>query len=268
MEECVSVTPSLSTFVDDEGRPICLKFHGYYNNFKRVPAGKCRWKKSCHLSHNTPSTDTNKNLKHQHTIFLQQQAEKKKKTKECECEKNSSNAATLPSWYEQHCRSRLIFPTRSDTSNTFDQLVSALTRLLHLSWSINEDGERTLVSSTSTTTSTTTSSSSSSSSSSSITTTTSLQAEATPALDHLHCWSEIVTPLNNQVPVCPTLIHMRRLQGLRLPKLWSQYYKQPKKMVKLMRATQEYQAYMDCYRTFVRDIILPQFPKQHVSSIL
>ena len=47
----ISTNTDLSSFVDINGNAICLKFHGYHNNFRKVPPGNCRWRQTCNLSH-------------------------------------------------------------------------------------------------------------------------------------------------------------------------------------------------------------------------
>ena len=86
----------LHSFVDEADNPICLKFAGYYwNNFRKVPPGKCRWGVECHLSHNPPSDSTKARLEE-----LRRHHAKRKAAKEMATAMKEQAAlnAPLPEW--------------------------------------------------------------------------------------------------------------------------------------------------------------------------
>ena len=103
----ISTNTDLSSFVDINGNAICLKFHGYHNNFRKVPPGNCRWRQTCNLSHHPQlSVLTIQELQKQNKIFQLLQIEiDKQETLQIQ----NRLSRPLPDWFEKECRSRLIF---------------------------------------------------------------------------------------------------------------------------------------------------------------
>ena len=257
----ISTNTDLSSFVDINGNAICLKFHGYHNNFRKVPPGNCRWRQTCNLSHHPQlSVLTIQELQKQNKIFqLLQINIDKQETLLIQ----NRLSRPLPDWFEKECRSRLIFSTNTnkdtitttDTTTTdtttadnttrksaYDKLTESIATLLKLYWKVDATKDSKILSSR-----------------------VLISAETDVKFSELHT---NITLNENLVPVCPSLVHAYRLAGYALPKSWTRCYKQTKKMVKLMEKTTAYQIYLSNYRQFITDIIAPLFPSDKVKSII
>ena len=238
-------TTTQQPYCDDFNNPICFKFHGYNKDFSLcTKKGKCRWRKKCSLSHKTPNKKTSERLEKQHQLYLQnKQQELEQQLLRTQEEEAPTQKKSTPLWFEK-VRSRLIFSTihvtNTSSSSSFDLLQNALASLLQLTWSINDKQHNGIATKTLRLAPTSSSS-------------TTFQDMA-----NLHQSPKFQID-ENIMPVCPAVVQMHRLMGKTLPLSWETYYKQPKKMFKLMRATDVYKHYIQCYRTFVREIILPQF---------
>ena len=250
-------SPALSTFVDNNNQPICLKFAGYYSNFRRVPPFHCRWKDSCNLSHEPPSLKTTARLEKEHQKYLIQQNQK---DVEQATATKTALSRPLPAWFAPY-RTTLTFQT--DTTAAYRTVLLALTELLKLSWCLNGSDSigvaSTLVKEPLVIRSKQVQDEKDTSNA--------RQAELdamndeqrelfmqAKSLDRLH---EITHLRPNYIPVVPTLAHASRLAGIKFPKSWTKSYKQTKKMVKFMERTTEYKQYLAAYRQFVRDVVLP-----------
>jgi hypothetical protein len=223
----------LHSFVDEAGNPICLKFAGYYwNNFHRVPPGKCRWGEECHLSHNLPSDDTKARLEELRRHHAKRKAAKEMATAKAE---QAALNAPLPEWLHATRTTRVFECCRQGdehdgkggkSEDPWCRMQAALSVLLSLSVT-DRPRKRTIV--------------------------TEEQLEGL-SLNQLHLCGELST---ERVPLVPTLAHAFRLAGRKFPKSWTMAYKQTRSMIRLMTRQTAYENFIQAYEEFVREVIAP-----------
>jgi hypothetical protein len=117
----------MGQYVDESGRAICLKFHGwaFWKGFRRVNLGSCRWGAECDRSHEPPSAAT--------VALLSAEAEKcapeqtKQAALEAERVAQATQVTALPDWLHAH-RTPLVFPT--DATPAFARMQVALAQIL------------------------------------------------------------------------------------------------------------------------------------------
>ena len=223
----------LHSFVDEAGNPICLKFAGYYwNNFHRVPPGKCRWGEECHLSHNPPSDDTKARLEELRRHHAKRKAAKEMATAKAE---QAALNAPLPEWLHATRTTRVFECCRQGdehdgkggkSEDPWCRMQAALSVLLSLSVT-DRPRKRTIV--------------------------TEEQLEGL-SLNQLHLCGELSS---ERVPLVPTLAHAFRLAGRKFPKSWTMAYKQTRSMIRLMTRQTAYENFIQAYEEFVREVIAP-----------
>lgn len=114
----------LAFFVDNAGRELCLKFHGFQR-------GKCRHGVECHRSHAAPSADS--------LLRLRSRQKAQEEADRAAAERHAAEARAawdkpLPPWLHE-ARSELIF--RTDTTTSFERMCAAAR--LFLAPTIKED---------------------------------------------------------------------------------------------------------------------------------
>ena len=93
-------------FVDDAGRELCLKFHGFQR-------GKCRYGVDCHRSHATPSAKSLVHLRRRQEILAEAH---KSASERHAAEARAAWDKPLPRWLHE-ARSELVF--RADATPSF-----------------------------------------------------------------------------------------------------------------------------------------------------
>eukprot|EP01043_Picozoa_sp_COSAG02_P055335 COSAG02_NODE_6401_length_3598_cov_19.791994_4_plen_322_part_00 len=99
-------------FVDDAGRELCLKFHGFQR-------GKCRHGVDCHRSHAAPSPDSLARLRLRQTA--EDEADRASTARHA-AEARAAWAKPLPVWLHE-ARSELVF--RTDATQSFEHMCAA-----------------------------------------------------------------------------------------------------------------------------------------------
>lgn len=232
MEEGTSAARvDLSRFVDDQGRPICLKYNGFYpHNFKKVPHGTCRWRSECRLSHAPPTAQSREQLECLSSIYVTKESKRLNEQKEVA---NNSLQKPLPTWLHE-CRRKLCFSVNGES---YENLRNTVIQLLATSWTETKLGGTCTL----------------------ITDVHSIQHNQNTSypLELLH---QHPSPLPaDNIPICPSLVHGYRLNGRKFPKSWTAAYKMTQKMVQKMHKTTVYEEYIRAYKAFIRDNICPLF---------
>jgi len=73
------------------------------------------------------------------------------------------------------------------------------------------------------------------------------------ALSEMH----LVKSLPMEPPLCPKVMHAYRFAGKKMPKLWQKGLMREKKLIAAMEKSDIYQHFMDVYRSFVEEVIMP-----------